>query len=147
MSQDTSNRRTVYEAAGGEPAFTRLMDAFFERVEQDEILSDIYPDDLAPGKERLRLFFIQYWGGPTTYSEQRGHPRLRRRHVPFSITREAAMRWANHMIEAIREQGFDEEVENALLDYVIRFTPQFVNADELVSNRGPLTIVDRDETD
>ena len=89
---------TVYEAVGGEATFTRLVDAFYAGVAADPVLRAIYPeDDLGPAAERLRLFLIQYWGGPTTYSDQRGHPRLRMRHVPFAVSVAARDAWLRHM--------------------------------------------------
>lgn len=121
---------SVYELAGGTEAFLALVDDFYTRVEQDEVLRPVYPEDLEPGKRALGLFFAQYWGGPATYSEERGHPRLRRRHAPFTVTREGAQRWATHMIAAIRAQGWPEAAENALLEYVMRFTPSMVNTFE-----------------
>src|SRR5205085_6540256 len=79
---------SVYEAAGGEAAFTRLIDRFYDAVAVDPVLRPLYPDDpeqFAAAREHLRLFLIQYWGGPGWYSERRGHPRLRMRHAPFAI--------------------------------------------------------------
>ena len=93
----------MYEAVGGEPFFRRLIDAFYDGVAGDEVLVRLYPEapDLSGARERLRLFLIQYWGGPTTYSEERGHPRLRLRHLPFHIGREERDRWLEHMSRAI----------------------------------------------
>lgn len=118
---------SIYELAGGEEAFLELVDRFYARVEEDEVLRPVYPEDLAPGKRRLGLFLSQYWGGPGTYSDERGHPRLRRRHAPFEVTEEGALRWAQHMAVAIRSMEFDPRVEEALLMYVARFTPSMVN--------------------
>jgi hemoglobin len=93
---------TVYEAIGGEATFTRLVDAFYAGVAADPVLRAIYPeDDLGPAAERLRLFLIQYWGGPSTYSDQRGHPRLRMRHVPFAVGGAARDAWLTHMRAAL----------------------------------------------
>jgi hypothetical protein len=78
--------RTPYERLGGSPFFARLVDTFYARVESESVLRPLYPgSDLEPAAERLRLFLEQYWGGPTTYSDQRGHPRLRIRHAHFAI--------------------------------------------------------------
>lgn len=117
----------VFARAGGVPAFEALVDAFYERVEHDELLRPMYPDDLEPGKRRLALFLAQYFGGGDVYGRERGHPRLRRRHSPFPITPEAAQHWARHMTAAIQERSFPPEVEAALLDYVVRATPTLVN--------------------
>jgi hemoglobin len=96
---------TVYEAVGGMPFFERLVDAFYDRVENDPVLLPLYPepDDLGPARERLRLFLVQYWGGPTTYSDERGHPRLRMRHAPFVIGAEARDHWLAAMRGALDE--------------------------------------------
>src|SRR5262249_42519239 len=81
-----STEPTFYEAVGGEPTFRKLVDTFYAGVADDPVLRPIYPEeDLGPAAERLRMFLEQYWGGPKTYSEQRGHPRLRRRHAPFRV--------------------------------------------------------------
>ena len=82
MSQPVS----FYEAVGGEEFFTRLVHRFYQGVAEDPVLRPVYPaKDLGPAEEHLRLFLIQYWGGPATYNERRGHPRLRMRHVHFAI--------------------------------------------------------------
>jgi hemoglobin len=90
---------TIYEAAGGMAFFEALVDGFYDRVERDEVLLRLYPDlgDLHGARRRLSLFLAQYFGGPTTYSEERGHPRLRMRHVPFEIGPEERDRWLEAM--------------------------------------------------
>ena len=121
---------TVYEAIGGEPTFTRLVDAFYAGVAADPVLRAIYPeDDLGPAAERLRLFLIQYWGGPTTYGDQRGHPRLRMRHAPFRIDAAARDRWLHHMAEAVRELGLAPADETELWQYLERAAHFMVNAE------------------
>ena len=117
----------VFEAVGGLDTFIDLVDHFYLRVETDEILRPIYPDDLEPGKRHLAMFLAQYFGGGPIFSSERGHPRLRMRHAPFAITVEAADRWAGHMAAAIRDQGHAPEVEAAMLDYVAWATPQMIN--------------------
>ncbi len=119
--------REVFDRVGGLPAFERLVAAFYDRVERDEVLRPMYPEDLEPGKQHLALFLAQYWGGGDVYDRLRGHPRLRRRHAPFPITPEAAGRWARHMAAAVREQGFDPAAEALVLAYVERATPTLVN--------------------
>ncbi len=111
----------------GADAFLRLVDDFYARVEQDEPLRAMYPDDLEPGKTHLAQFLAQYFGAGMVYSSHRGHPRLRMRHAGFRITIDAAARWAAHMTDAIEAQGFDEDVEAELLAYVVHATPQMVN--------------------
>ena len=98
-----SERATLYERVGGSPFFHRLIDAFYDRVAEDPLLVRLYPEspDLRGARHRLTLFLIQYWGGPTTYSDERGHPRLRLRHLPFRIGREERDAWLAHMSDAI----------------------------------------------
>ena len=86
MTTESGSPITPYEDFGGEAFFAGLVDSFYQRVARDPILRPMYPgDDLAPAQRRLQLFLEQYWGGPRTYSDQRGHPRLRMRHAPFRI--------------------------------------------------------------
>ena len=124
---DGGRPTTVYELVGGTEAFVELVDRFYERVESDPPLRAVYPEDLEPGKRHLALFLAQYWGGPQTYNAERGHPMLRRRHMPFEVTTDGAARWATHMIAAIESMDFPEPAEEALLEYVRRFTPSMVN--------------------
>jgi hemoglobin len=102
---DESDTITVYEAAGGLAFFEQLVEGFYRRVATDPVLLELYPDqvDLGPAKQRLALFLAQYWGGPTTYSEQRGHPRLRMRHFPYSIGDAERDHWLAAMTEALDE--------------------------------------------
>jgi hemoglobin len=119
--------REVFQRVGGMDAFTSLVEAFYARVEHDELLRPMYPEDLEPGKQHLAMFLAQYWGGGDVYSSQRGHPRLRMRHAAFPVTPEAAMRWAELMTDAVRELRFPSDVEALLLDYVVRATPTLIN--------------------
>jgi hemoglobin len=110
--------RTVFELAGGEATFRLLVKRFYERVATDPVLRPVYPEpDLAGATERLTLFLIQYWGGPSTYSEQRGHPRLRMRHMPFAIGRRERDAWLHHMTAAVDSLDLAPQVRKALLDY------------------------------
>jgi hemoglobin len=110
--------RSVYELAGGEETFRLLVERFYSRVAQDALLRAIYPDeDLSGATERLTLFLIQYWGGPTTYSDQRGHPRLRLRHQPFAIGKAERDAWLRHMTAAVDSLDLAPEIRKALLDY------------------------------
>lgn len=123
----TEREVSVYERVGGMDAFEALVEAFYGRVEQDELLRPMYPEDLGPGKRHLAMFLAQYWGGGDVYSGERGHPRLRMRHAPFDITPEAAQRWAELMSASILELRFPSDVEQQLLSYVARATPTLVN--------------------
>lgn len=92
---------TFFDAVGGEPFFERLVAAFYRAVEEDEILRPMYPDELADSHRHLTTFLIQYWGGPTTYMQERGHPRLRMRHAPYRINIAARDAWIAAMTTAI----------------------------------------------
>lgn len=108
----------VYEAAGGEETFKVLVDRFYAGVAGDPVLRPLYPEaDLAGAARRLRMFLIQYWGGPATYSEERGHPRLRMRHSPFAIGEREREAWMRHMREAVGSLDLARPVRDALLNY------------------------------
>ena len=109
---------TLYDAVGGMPFFERLVTRFYEGVAADEVLRPLYPDDLEAPARHLTLFLAQYWGGPTTYDAERGHPRLRMRHAPFAIGPEERDRWLVHMGAAVDEAGpVPESARTALLEY------------------------------
>jgi hemoglobin len=112
---------TPYDDFGGEAFFARLVGAFYERVATDPILRPMYPDeDLDAAERRLRLFLMQYWGGPQTYSEERGHPRLRARHMDFRIDAAARDRWLSLMHDAMVEQDLTDDQESQLWMYLIQ---------------------------
>ncbi|TAK69035.1 MAG: globin [Actinomycetota bacterium] len=121
---------TPYARFGGEAFFRRLVDAFYDGVADDPVLRPLYPEaDLRPAAERLTLFLMQYWGGPTTYSMQRGHPRLRLRHVPFVIDDVARDHWLRHMRTALdRVGGLDEADEAELWGYLTTAAHAMVNS-------------------
>ena len=108
----------VYEALGGQPFFDDLVERFYRRVAMDPLLRPLYPDDLTGPRRHLALFLGQYWGGPTTYSGERGHPRLRMRHAPFVIGEPERDAWLRHMREAIAWTDPPPEVTTRLLAYV-----------------------------
>jgi hemoglobin len=111
---------TFYDAVGGEATFTRLVHRFYEGVASDPVLRPLYPgDDLGPAEERLRLFLMQYWGGPRTYDETRGHPRLRMRHAPFPVDPRARDAWLGHMHAAVAELDLPEQLRAMLWDYLV----------------------------
>jgi hemoglobin len=111
--------QTFYEAVGGEETFHRFVARFYEEVAKDEILRPLYPDeDLGPAEEKLRLFLMQYWGGPHTYSEWRGHPRLRMRHAPFVIGPIERDAWLRCMRIAVDEAGLPEPQRAQLWEYL-----------------------------
>ena len=120
---------TFFDAVGGHATFKRLIEAFYARVADDAELRAIYPeDDLGPAAERLRMFLEQYWGGPHTYNEVRGHPRLRARHVPFRIDTAARDAWLTHMRAAMDEVGFAPAADKVLWDYLTVAADMLVNA-------------------
>ncbi len=119
---------SFYAEVGGHDTFVRLVNAFYRGVATDPVLKPMYPEeDLAPAAERLTLFLEQYWGGPTTYSERRGHPRLRMRHLPFHVNPDARDRWLQHMRAAVDELGLSPLHEATLWDYLQRAAHAMVN--------------------
>lgn len=108
--------QTVYERIGAE-GFERLTRAFYRRVAADPLLAAMYPEDLEPAERRLRLFLIQLFGGPTTYSDERGHPRLRKRHMRFRIDQAARDVWMRHMRAALDEANIPEPTYSELVRY------------------------------
>jgi hemoglobin len=129
MSEDTAPRSpSFYEAAGGEETFTRLVRRFYEEVAADPVLRPVYPArDLRPAEEHLRLFLMQYWGGPRTYHEVRGHPRLRMRHAPFRIGPAERDLWLRHMRTALDELHLAPELDSQLWDYLVMAAHSLVN--------------------
>jgi hemoglobin len=122
---------SFYDQIGGHETFTRLVDAFYEGVKSDPVLRPMYPDDDIEGAVwRLRSFLEQYWGGPHTYSEQRGHPRLRMRHMPFKVNPDARDRWLGHMSNAVDSLGLSELDRAMLWDYLERAAHGMVNTFE-----------------
>ena len=121
---------TFYEAVGGAPTFRKLVARFYEGVATDPVLRPMYPEaDLGPAEERLRMFLEQYWGGPTTYSDQRGHPRLRMRHVPFKVDPAARDAWLIHMRVAVDELELHPLYAAELWDYLVRAAHSMVNSE------------------
>jgi hemoglobin len=120
--------QSVYELAGGEKTFRLLVERFYARVAEDEILRAVYPEeDLSGAAERLTLFLIQYWGGPTTYSALRGHPRLRMRHQPFAIGLEERDAWLRNMSASVDSLDLAPAVRKALLDYFETASTAMIN--------------------
>ena len=119
---------TFYDAVGGHATFERLVRRFYAGVASDPPLRALYPEeDLGPAEERFRMFLEQYWGGPTTYSEQRGHPRLRMRHAPFAVTPTQRDRWLRHMRDAIDSLELPAAQAAELWSYMERAAYSMVN--------------------
>lgn len=122
---------TFYEEIGGMETIAAIVTAFYEGVAQDELLRPMYPEeDLGPAAERFTLFLAQYWGGPTTYSEERGHPRLRMRHAPFPVTPTAAQHWLTHFRAGLDAVDLTPEQDAQFWDYVTHAAQFMVNTPE-----------------
>ena len=119
---------SFFDAVGGHDTFVRLVDAFYDGVADDPVLRPMYPEqDLGPAAERLTLFLEQYWGGPTTYSDERGHPRLRMRHAPFKVNPDARDRWLLHMRAAVDSLDLAPMHQAQLWDYLERAAHSMLN--------------------
>ena len=119
---------TDYEDFGGKEFFTSLVKDFYQEIINDPILKPMYPEDDIDGAiERLTLFLMQYWGGPTTYSDQRGHPRLRMRHAQFPIDFAARDAWLKNMEIALGKQTISDENRTKLWNYLMMAADSMVN--------------------
>ncbi|MGV0848801.1 globin [Mycolicibacterium phlei] len=133
MEHVTQPQASFYDEVGGHETFRKIVARFYELVAEDEILRPLYPEeDLGPAEERLRMFLEQYWGGPRTYSDQRGHPRLRMRHMPFRIgflERDAWLRCMHTAVASIDSETLDDAHRKVLLDYLEMAAHSMVNSD------------------
>lgn len=128
MAATDRRARNFYDEVGGQDTFQRLVAHFYAGVAIDPILRPIYPeDDLGPAEERFRMFLEQYWGGPTTYSEQRGHPRLRMRHAPFSIGEVERDAWLARMRAAMDSLELTPEQDETLWGYFTMAAQSMIN--------------------
>lgn len=122
---------SFYDEIGGMPTIAAIVDRFYAGVASDEVLRPMYPEeDLGPAAHRFTLFLAQYWGGPTTYSDERGHPRLRMRHAPFAVTPNAAMHWLKHFKDGLESAGLTPEQTDQFWDYVTHAAQFMVNTPE-----------------
>jgi len=120
--------RSFYDAVGGAEVFDLLVRRFYAGVAGDPLLRPLYPEeDLTEAEHRLRLFLVQYWGGPPTYAEQRGHPRLRMRHAPFAIGPAERDAWLTHMLAALDSLELDAERDAELRTYLVGAAHALVN--------------------
>jgi len=125
---DAEEERSFYDRIGGEATMRTIVSTFYAGVAQDEELRALYPEeDLGPAEERLFLFLSQYWGGPHTYSETRGHPRLRMRHAPFAVTPHMRDRWLAHMRDGLDAAHLTPELDAEFWDYAVRAAHFMVN--------------------
>jgi hemoglobin len=119
---------TFYEEIGGFETFRQIVAKFYEGVAGDDVLRPLYPEeDLGPAEERFLHFLVQYWGGPTTYSELRGHPRLRMRHAPFAVNEDARDRWLTHFRAALDSVGLTPEQDAQFWAYVTHAATFMIN--------------------
>ncbi|VXB86959.1 globin [Nocardioides sp. AX2bis] len=119
---------TYYDEIGGEPVIRAIVHRFYEGVADDEVLRPLYPEeDLGPAEERFATFLMQYWGGPTTYSEARGHPRLRMRHAPFKVDPVAKDHWLLHFRAGLDSVDLTPEQDAQFWDYVTHAAQFMVN--------------------
>ncbi|KAB7743290.1 globin [Nostocoides sp. F2B08] len=131
------SEESFYEQVGGAPTFEKLVHEFYRGVAGDEALRALYPEqDLAPAERRLRMFLEQYFGGPRTYSDERGHPRLRMRHAPYPVTLDMRDRWLRHMVEAVERVDLPEAHREAMLDYFLRAAHMLVNTADSATAHG-----------
>ncbi|MEJ7708181.1 MAG: globin [Nocardioidaceae bacterium] len=127
----TSQQRSFYDEVGGHDTFVRIVSAFYAGVAADPELRALYPEeDLGPAEERLRMFLEQFWGGPSAYSEQRGHPRLGMRHATFAVTPRARDLWLGHMQAALDQAAMSPEHTAQFWSYVVRAAHFLVNRPE-----------------
>ena len=127
-THDESTAASFYDEIGGMPTIAKIVDRFYEGVAGDPLMRPMYPEeDLGPARERLTLFLAQYWGGPTTYSENRGHPRLRMRHAPFAVTPDARDAWLRHFREGLDAVDLTPAQEQKFWDYVTHAAQFMVN--------------------
>lgn len=123
-----SETPTLYEQMGGRDTFEQLVSHFYARVAVDPVLRPMYPDeDFKGAAQRLLMFLEQYWGGPKTYSEERGHPRLRMRHAPFHISEVERDVWLTHMKSAVDELEMKPELKEELWNYLVMAAHSMVN--------------------
>jgi hemoglobin len=125
---DPAEPRAIFTLVGGMPTFQRLADAFYRRVERDASLRPMFQADLQQASEHLALFLAQYFGGPDDYHQQRGHPRLRMRHLPFRIGPAERDAWVGHMLGALDEVGIPEPARTLMEEYFERSATFLINA-------------------
>ena len=122
-----THENSLYERVGGQQFFDALVDRFYAGVADDPLLRPLYPEDLTPPRRHLALFLAQYWGGPRTYSEERGHPRLRMRHLPFRIRMAERNAWLGHMRASVEASSAAVDDRSALLAYFESAATSLIN--------------------
>lgn len=126
----TTEEQTFFEAIGGRATIDVIVEVFYQGVASDEVLKPMYPEeDLGPAAERLAMFLEQYWGGSTTYSDQRGHPRLRMRHHPYAIDSDARDRWLKHFRAGLDAARLEPDLDAQFWEYVTRAAQSLINTE------------------
>lgn len=118
---------TLFEQVGGAATFRRIVESFYNGVAGDSIIRAMYPADLTESKRTMTLFLMQYFGGPTEYSQERGHPRLRMRHLPFAIGQAERDAWMKHMRAAVEAEPMPEDARRTMLEYFERASSFMMN--------------------
>lgn len=132
MTHSSDDAPTYYDRVGGHETFAKLVHEFYRGVSADPPLRAMYPEvDLGPAEQRFLMFLEQYWGGPKTYSEQRGHPRLRMRHANFAVTPQQRDRWMFHMSNAIDSLALDPTDEEMMRSYMTNAATFMINSPDL----------------
>lgn len=125
---EKATTQSLYDAFGGREGVEALVEEFYRRVEADQDIRPVYPDDLTPGKTKLKLFLVQWLGGPEAYSEKYGHPRLRLRHFPFVIDEKHAGLWLKHMREAMQAREVPDAAVRVVFERLAPLAKHMVNA-------------------
>lgn len=125
-----SEEQTFFEAIGGRATIDVIVEVFYQGVASDEVMKEMYPEeDLGPAAERLAMFLEQYWGGSNTYSQRRGHPRLRMRHAPYIVNADARDRWLKHFRAGLDAARLEPELDAQFWEYVTRAAEFMMNSD------------------
>ncbi|TNJ64654.1 globin [Paenibacillus hemerocallicola] len=130
MDGQKNGSNSLYEAIGGADTVSRLVQAFYPKVQADPSIGPLFPEDIDPVMEKQTLFLTQFFGGPPLYSDRYGHPMMRARHLPFPITPERAEAWLSCMKRALAEVGLDQQLQYAVLERLKGPAHHFVNTDE-----------------
>ncbi|CAM4450788.1 globin domain-containing protein [Paenibacillus tarimensis] len=121
---------TLFDAIGGEPAVRSIVEAFYPKVQEHELLSPLFPEDITPVMEKQFLFLTQFFGGPQLYSDRYGHPMMRARHMPFPIDKQRAEAWLDCMRRALQETDIPPDLQIMLLERLSGPAHHFINTDE-----------------
>ena len=128
MTSQEQEKFVVYDAVGGGEFFDELVERFYKEVESNDLLRPLYPDDLGPPKARLAGFLSQYWGGPSDYSKTRGHPRLRMRHAPYTISIYERDAWMTCMRLALEAMEMPKNIKDIMFDYFENAATHLINS-------------------